>query len=372
MVEERPIRLLWLIDSLTVGGAENLVVPFARAIDRKRMELSICCLATIEGNAIEEQLRRDGAPVLNLGARSLRDIGAFRRLLRYVRQQKFDVIHAHLTYAAIWAAVISRITRIPSVATLHVAPPSSGRAAIRDRLMRSVLNRWSRRVVSVSDALRDRYRQQGGIDPQKVVTVYNGIQVERFRGEADRAALRKEFNLPPESRIVVTVSVLRAGKGIDVLLRAIPSVPDAYFLIVGDGPLRAEWEELSRTIGVAGRVRWAGYRRDVDAILPNCDLFVLPSLDDAFPTVLLEAMAAGLPAVASAVGGIPEIITPDVTGVLVPPGDPQPLSSAIAGLLADQQRLTRMSRCAQLIAQQRFSTQAWIARLEKLYGEMVA
>ncbi|MDQ6799436.1 MAG: glycosyltransferase [Acidobacteriota bacterium] len=376
MNAQRPIRLLWLIDSLTVGGAENLVIPFERSIDRSRIELSICCLATIGGNAIEEQLRTGGAPLLNLAARSLRDAGAFRRLLRFVRQKQFDVIHAHLTYAAIWAAVISRITGIPSVATLHVAPPTSGRAAIRDRLMRLVLNRWSRRVVAVSDALRERYLEQGGFDPEKVVTVYNGIEVGRFRGDANRQALRAEFDLPPESRVVVTVSVLRPGKGIDVLLSAISSiverVPDAYFLIVGDGPLKAEWEDLARSSGVADRVRWAGYRRDVEAILPGCDLFVLPSLEDAFPTVLLEAMAAGLPAVASATGGIPEIVTPDVTGLLVPPGSPEPLAAAISDLLLDPTRIARMRRCSQLMVEERFSTKAWIGRLEQLYSESVA
>jgi glycosyltransferase involved in cell wall biosynthesis len=242
--------------------------------------------------------------------------------------------------------------------------------------MRAVLNRWSQRVVTVSDALRDRYVERGGIDPQKIVTIYNGIEVERFRREPNRAALRSEFNLQPESRVVVTVSVLRPGKGIDVLLRSIPSivarVPDAYFLIVGDGPLRAEWEEIARSIGVADRVRWAGYRRDVDAILTGCDLFVLPSLQDAFPTVLLEAMAAGLPAVASATGGIPEIVEPEETGVLVPPGDWQQLATAIADLLPDPARTARMRRCAQLIAEQRFSTKAWIARLEDLYAETAA
>jgi glycosyltransferase involved in cell wall biosynthesis len=136
--------------------------------------------------------------------------------------------------------------------------------------------------------------------------------------------------------------------------------------------LRTEWEELARSLGVADRVRWAGYRRDVDAILPGCDLFVLPSRDDAFPTVLLEAMAAGLPAVASAVGGIPEIVTPDVTGVLVPPGDAETLAAAIVDLLHDAPRAARMRRCAQMLADERFSTRAWIGRLEKVYAESVA
>ena len=243
--------------------------------------------------------------------------------------------------------------------------------------MRTVLNRWASRIVAVSDSLRNQYLAAGGIDPKKVITVHNGIEIERFeRSAVSGAELRAQFGIPPASKLVVTVSVLRPGKGIEVLLAAIATivdrVPDAYFLIVGDGPQRAEWQTLAQSLGVAGRVRWAGYRRDVDAILPGCDLFVLPSLQDAFPTVLLEAMAAGLPAVASAVGGIPEIVVPGETGVLVPANDSAQLAAAISGVLLDEAVASKMRRCARVIAKQRFSTAAWVARLEGVYGSVLA
>lgn len=368
MPRHERIRLLWLIDSLTVGGAESLVVPFVRRLDRERYELYVCCLATINDNAIEKELRKESVPLMNLGARNLRDLGAFRALLRYVREQKIDLIHAHLTYAAIWAAVVSRQTKVPSLATLHVAPPEGGKEGLRDGLMRWLVNRYGKRVVAVSEALRRRYLAKNGIDPKKFVAVHNGIEIDRFRREhaEARAQLARELGIEHDTPVVMTVSVLRPGKGIEVLLDAVSSVPGATFVIVGDGPMRAEWTARAERNGVGNRVRWAGYRNDVAALLPGADLFVLPSLDDAFPTVLLEAMAAGLPVVATEVGGIPEIVTRD-TGRLVPPNDAVSLANAINTTLGDVPGRLAMSDAARRDAAQKFSTDAWIARLDHLY-----
>lgn len=368
------MRLLWLIDSLTVGGAESLLIPLARRIDRGAYDLRICCLTTIEGNAVEQELRKEGVSITNLGARNLRDVRAFRGLLRLLREERIELMHAHLTYASIWGALASRITGVPVVATLHVAPPQEGRASIRDRIMRFALDRWSAGVIAVSDALRRRYLGGGGIDAKKLMVVHNGIEVERFRGDADeaRATLMRELDIPPAAKIVVTVSVLRPGKGIEVLLDAIPhivrAVPDACFVIVGDGPMRGAWSERARELGVERHVRWAGYRNDVAAILPGCDLFVLPSLDDAFPTVLMEALAAGVPLVATEVGGIPEIVTPGLTGTLVPAGDAMRLAEEVAEMLADEETLRRMRGAARDAASQRFSTGAWLQRLDQVYA----
>jgi glycosyltransferase involved in cell wall biosynthesis len=375
----KPLRLLWLIDSLTVGGAERLVLPFVRCADRRRMDVSVCYMTSIGDNAIEKELVREGVTPLNLGARSLRDVRAFGCLLRFVRERKIDLIHAHLTYAAIWAAALSRRTGARSVATLHVAPPSGwSRAAIRDRLMRAALNRWSHRVVAVSDALRSQYLSGGGIDSERFVTVHNGIDVDRFRAdrELSRRHVLDEFAMPPDARVAVTVSVLRPAKGIDVLLRSVAAVvervPNVYFLVIGDGPLRETWSELAKREGVAGRVRWAGYRSDVDRLLPGCDLFVFPTLADAFPTVLLEAMAAGLAVVASRVGGVPEIVDDGLTGVLVPAGDGQALALAVTRLLLDPSGAGLMGENGRASALRRFSTAAWLERLQHLYDAVLA
>lgn len=370
-------RLLWLIDSLTVGGAESLVVPFARNLDRSQFDLTIVCLATIAGNAIESLLRDEGVPVEKLGARNLRDLAAFRRLVRILRERRIELLHAHLTYASIWGAAAARLTGVPYVATLHVAPPRGGRAGVRDRLMRWALNHSASRVIAVSDALRTQYIAAGGLAPRKIVAVHNGIDVQPFQlSKTDcRQRIEREFAIPSSSPLIVAVSVLRPGKGIEVLLDAMPAVlrrlPDAHLLIIGDGPMRAEWGGAAERRGLSPHVHWAGYRHDVERLLPGCDLLVLPTLADAFPTVLLEAMAAGVPIVASEVGGIPEIVVPGVTGRLVPAGDPERLFSAIAEVLASPADRDRMSAAARETAAERFSTGAWITRLTTVYEEVL-
>jgi glycosyltransferase involved in cell wall biosynthesis len=243
---------------------------------------------------------------------------------------------------------------------------------LRDRLMRFLLNRWSSGVITVSEALRQTYLDAGGLRPGKVQVVHNGIELARFRRDRaeTRARLEREFDIPSGAPILVTVSVLRPAKGIEVLLDTVRRVPDACFLIVGGGPKEEEFRELAAKSGVGERVRWAGFRTDVDALLAGCDVFVHPSLADAFPTVLLEAMAAGLPVVASRVGGIPEIVLPGVTGELVPPGNADALASALNALLADPPRMQRMSEAAQQRAQREFSAEAWLARLGQLYEQV--
>jgi glycosyltransferase involved in cell wall biosynthesis len=326
-----------------------------------------------------ERLRNDGVPVIDLGARNLRDRAAFRRLLEIIRTREIDLVHAHLTYSSIWSAIATRLTRVPSFASLHVAPTATRAlhdsvrhrisVGLRDRLMIALMNRWSTGVVAVSGALRDDYLARG-LKKEKVRVVHNGVELERFARsrEESRARLAAELGLDPGTPVVVTVSVLRPAKGIEVLLDAVRAVPNANFVIIGDGPKRAEWEALAGSLGIASRIRWAGYRTDVDALLAGCDLFVLPSFDDAFPTVLLEAMGAGLPVVATRVGGIPEIVTEGVTGRLVPPGDAPALAAAIAALIGDREELLRMSRQARSQAGQ-FSTRAWLDRLTKVYRE---
>jgi glycosyltransferase involved in cell wall biosynthesis len=359
------MRLLWLIDSLNVGGAESLVIPFAT---RTKDDITVAYLRATGENVVEQELHRRGIRTVSLGARHLRDRAAFRRFVDLVRDEQFELVHAHLAYSAIWAARMSRLTGIPSVVTLHATPAATKsldpsflnavKVEIKDRLMRFAVNRWSRRVIMVSQALRDAYPE--GFHPRRVRVVHNGIEVERFqRDRAEtRARLERDFAIPPGAKLAVTVSVLRPGKGIEVLLDAVERVPDTYFLIVGDGPKRAEWQALTKS----DRVRWAGYRTDVDTILAGCDVLVHPSLEDAFPTVLLEAMAAGLPVVASSVGGIPEIVNPS-TGILVPPGDAQAIANAM------QHIEPSMGTIARERAQREFSIDAWIARLDDVYAE---
>jgi glycosyltransferase involved in cell wall biosynthesis len=359
-------------------------VPFARSYDRERYELSVGSLAPLGDSSVTAELRSIGVPLFSASAANLLDRAAWRRLRDFVVAQHVDVIHSHLTYSATWSALVSRATGVPSIASLHVAAATTRaqKASLRyrlsvdarDRLMRFATNRWAACVVTVSEALRQTYLASGGLDAAKVRVVHNGIETERFRRDAAevRARLEREYDIPAAMPIAVTVAVLRPRKGIEVLLEAVERTPGVMFLIVGDGPIAAELRAAAESRGIAERVRWAGFRRDVETVLAGCDVFVHPSFEDAFPTVLLEAMAAGLPVVASRVGGIPEIVQEEVTGVLVPAGDPAALAQAIARLTTDRDQLQRMRRAASAVAEERFSIPAWLGRLDEVYAAVLA
>lgn len=339
-------------------------MPFARAVGG-RAELTVCCLKSIGGNPIEARLRDTGIAVVNLGARNLRDVRAFRALQSLLRERRIEVLHAHLTYAAIWGALAARRARISSVATLHVRPVTSGwRDRMREWIMMRVLRRSGTRVVAVSDSVRRAFRSRYGQVPMDVI--HNGIEVEAFerRNSARAREVRAELGLADGMPLVAAVSVLRPGKGIDVLLQAMKRVR-ARLLVVGDGPMRAEW-----TARGGPDVVWAGYRDDVPRLLAGADLFVHPSIDDAFPTVLLEAMAAALPVVATNVGGIPEIVDSEEAGVLVPPGDAEALGAAIDALLRDEVRRERIAQAGRRRVESEFSIQRWTDGLMSLYGSV--
>lgn len=175
--------------------------------------------------------------------------------------------------------------------------------------------------------------------------------------------------------MIATVAVLRRDKGIDTLLRAAREVlerrGDCVLVIVGDGPMSDEWKRMADDLGIGRSVRWTGFRRDVASILAEADLFVLPTLRDAFPTVLLEAFAAGVPVIASQVGGVPEIVDDERTGKLVPPGDVKALADAINRALGDASWRDRTAEAARTKVERDFSVDAWFTRLESLYSAVL-
>ena len=372
-----PRRVFWLIDSLTMGGAEALVLEFSAASRSAGVDLHVGCLRTIEGNRIEAELRARGVRCTNLASRNLRDLVAFRRLLGLLRHERPDLLHAHLRYASIWGAVASRITGIPMLATLHLMPEAArwwSAEGIRERLMCRLLDRWSSGVIAVSDAVREAHVRSGRIRRRKLRVVRNGVS-RREIDPATRLAgrgLRRELGIDSRATVITTVSVLRPGKGVEMLIGAIPQVlervPDAYFLVVGDGSERVGLERRAEEENVLHRVRFLGYRRDVPRILDESDMFVLATHQDAFPTVLLEAMTAGLPVVASSVGGIIEIVEPGFTGLLVPPGDAGALGRAIVELATGPEKRRWMSGNAKRRAEEEFSTEAWCRRLMRAYS----
>jgi len=205
--------------------------------------------------------------------------------------------------------------------------------------------------------------------------IRNGVDVERFAPRPPDEALRSSLGLPSRAPLVVAVSRLNPMKGIDDLLKAAALLEgrfdEARFVIVGDGASRRDLEEQARLLGLAGRVLFTGTRLDVAAILSQAAISVAPSLSEGLSNVVLESMAAGVPVVATRVGGTPELLEDGVTGLLVPPCDAPALAVAIGRLLEDEPLARRLGEAARARAVDRFSMQHMVRQTEELYRALL-
>jgi glycosyltransferase involved in cell wall biosynthesis len=228
-----------------------------------------------------------------------------------------------------------------------------------------------RRIIAVSEEVKARYAEDLRVPARKLVVVRNGILVPPPNPSAD-AALRAELLRDRPDYLVFTPARLHPQKGHAVLLAAAAQVPEATFVLAGDGPLRAELEQQARTLGVAERCVFLGYRPDVPALLASADLVVLPSLFEGLPVSILEAMAAGRPVVATAIGGTDEAITHEQTGLLVPPGDATALAMAIRRVRADPALAGRLATAGRERVEREFSSSITASGVMKVYDEIMA
>ncbi|MBN2114474.1 MAG: glycosyltransferase, partial [Acidimicrobiia bacterium] len=263
---------------------------------------------------------------------------------------------------------------VPLVSTLHLVEDEVG---LLGRFKRD-LGAWARRhraarTVAVSEALRRWYLEAFPVDPATVVTIPNGIPAPPPGTAQERAALRAEFGVAEGELLAVTVAIFRPGKGHDDLLDAAALLDEQAlrFVLAGSGPEEQRLRARVRREGLEGRVAFAGFREDVAALLAAADVVVHPSHADALPTALIHALAAGVPSIATDVGGIPEIVGEDA-GVLVPPGNPAALAAAVRALAHDGSRRRRMGAAARARFASCFEGGVWARRLRRLYEEVLA
>jgi glycosyltransferase involved in cell wall biosynthesis len=372
-------RIVWLIDGLGMGGAERLMIPIMRHLDTTRFEPRVCALQVKEGNPVAGELRGMGIPVDLLPVRRLRDLTALPRLVLYLRRHRADLVHTQLEFSNTLGSLAARLLRLPAVCTLHTldAPQRGSKTYRRLRVMWWSLRIFSDRVIAVSEGARRSHLLVSGDSPDRVITLYNGIDLSRFPGpdDAPRSQIRQELGIPPDAPLLITVAVLRPPKGIQYLVEALPAileaVPGAYYLVVGDGEHRPALEALAASRSVAERVIFAGMRRDVPRLLAAADVFVLPTLTEALPTVVAEAMAARKPVIASAVGGVPEMVADRHSGLLLPPADVPALAGACIDLLSHPDRARAMGEAGRQIAEERFDILTQTRRLGDLYGQLL-
>jgi glycosyltransferase involved in cell wall biosynthesis len=370
------MRLLWLIDSLGPGGAENLMIPMLSNL-KNHVDPHVCVLSTRSGNPIAVELEKIGIRIDLIEIKNLRNLKGIWRLYKYIRQSRPDVIHTQLETSDILGTLFGKILGIPSISTIHTLelPSRKIKKYLRNFLRWNILKCFSKYIIVVSDFTRQHYIRLG-FDQTKLLTIYNGIELNNFLRDSDPRHLKAGmFGLHDDCVVITTVAVLREMKGIQNMLSAMPKlidkIPNLYYVIVGDGEYRENLENLSRTLGIVEQVIFLGYRTDIPAILAASDLFAYPSLQDALPTVLMEAMASDVPIVASNIGGVPEIIENDVSGLLVDPGNPSSLVEACFKLLCDHDLSERYTAAAYDVVKNKFDICQQASSILALYKGIV-
>jgi glycosyltransferase involved in cell wall biosynthesis len=296
------------------------------------------------------------------------DLAAVRRTAALMRRYQVDLVHTHFlreNFIAIMAAKLAGVRGV--VNTVHMLEPKSRKVAWLNRQML----RGSSRVIAVSEAVRQLLLAEG-LPPEKLVRIYNGVEVNRYLG-AVPCPIPERFGLTAQHLLVGTVGRLSPEKGQTDLLEAFARVhqeePNARLVIAGDGPERGRLALLADSLGIEPFVHWLGFWTDVPGLLAALDLVAIPSRSEALGLAVLEAQAAACPVVATAVGGIPEILCDREAGLLVPPASAQPLADAILTLLRDPERRRQMGAAGRRHVKERFDLAVMVRQTLGVYAE---
>ncbi len=365
------MRILYLIDFATsTGGAERFAIGLATHLPRERFEPWVCSTRGGDDSA-RDALAEAGIPYVDLG-RGKTKWGLHRLggLARLINRERFDILHAHKFGSNLWGSLIGTACRVP-VIVAHEHSWSYEGDPVRAWLDGRVIGRLATRFVAVSRLDAQRMAAHERVPPNKIVVIPTGYVPS---GERPGSDFRAELGLTPRTPLIATAARCDPEKRLDLLLeahgRVLASIPDAHLAIAGNGKCRPELAQRARNLGLDGSVHFLGQRGDVDSILRAADVAALSSDREGSPLIMFECMATNTPLVATAVGGLPEIVQDQQTGVLVPRRDPAALADGLVSLLADPGRRTKMAAAAHAQLSQ-FTIDATAARFAALYDTLV-
>lgn len=397
MLSNKRYKIVYITDTGNIGGAEKVLISLLRNLDKDVFQPFI--ILGSDGPLVKyiqelglvykiikmPEMKR---PKIYLGFISVYNplsimVNIFQwgivavRLFLFLRKNDCDLVHTNTLQSKLCGSFAAKLARKKLIWHIHnIQPPG-----LRREIVARMANIFPDKIITVSEAVKATYVQKIK-DPQKITVIYNGIQIESFEAGNDKNTVRKEFNIPQNVSLVVSISVLRPGKGLEVFLKVAAAVrkkyPDVKFLIVGEVIFKRDrgYKEhllyLSRKLEVSEAVVFTGFRQDIPNILSQVDVFVFSSiLPDSFPTVLLEAMAMGKPVVASRVGGVSEIVVDKITGFLVPPDNPEETAKYILLLLREKNRRKEMGIRGRDRVRRHFSLQGFMKDIEILYTKVL-
>ncbi len=362
-----PVRVMHVVYSLQPGGMEFGVVKLVNGLDPASVRSAIC--STKSGGALKPMVSGH-VQVFEMQRRSGNDPGLVWDLFRLFRRERPDVVHTHAWGTLIEGLVAARLARVP-----FVVHGEHGTLQLKPHQRWFQRRGWAAadRVLSVSSRLAERIAAETAFPLERIRVLRNGVDLARF-GRVERAQARSALGLSPDEIVVTTVGRLVPVKDHPNLLGAVALARQegapVTLVIAGDGPLRADIEARAEALGISSCLRFLGHRADVEVVFAASDVFTLSSESEGLSNTILEAMAAGLPVVATRVGGADELVLDGVTGLLVPRRSSRELADALVRVVASPDLRASMSRAGRERAVTEFGLDGMIRRYETLYREL--
>ncbi len=370
------VRTLTLIDKpLAIGGAERLAVDLTIALDPARFDRYFCATRQTEFRQLDDQLRSAGVEYLALERRSRYDLKPWWSLLRLLRRERIDVLHTHLLGSNLWGSVLGRLSGVSAVVAHEHTWSYVGRP-FRKLADRHVVARFADTIIAVSQADADKMTSVERIPAGKITVIPNGIQDPMVT--ATRDEVRAELGIAPTAFLIAAVAVIRPQKRLDRLIEAATilrtEIPGVQVVVVGAGypEETLKLERLVEERGLQTTVRFLGERNDAANVMAAADLGIITSDYEGIPLSLLEFMALRRPVVATAVGGIPEVLRDGETGRLVHELTPEAVAEAVVAVsrLTDDRR-DELGEAARALQQETYSFEAYIRSVQELYARLL-
>lgn len=372
-IEDRgPLHVMFVITSMPVGGAETLLVEIIRRMDRQRFLPELCCLK--ESGPLGKVLAREGVSVHTglIDPNNKYDFRVLRRLRRLMKKQRVDAVVTVGTGGdkMFWGRLAARMVGVPVICSaLH----STGLPDHVERLNR-LLTPITDAFIAVAEPHGQYLVKNEGCPTDRVCVIPNGIDVDRFSPMEPDASLREKLRLPPTGPVIGIVAALRPEKCHERFLEVASivqeSVPEASFLIVGDGDRRSELEKTAAELGLSQSVRFVGTRSDIPQILATLDIFLLTSKMEANPVSIMEAMAMERPVVAFDVGSVHQTVLNRETGILVPPGDVQQMAAEVINLIHHPETAAKLGQAARANVIESWSVDTMVHGYERMIEEI--